>query len=352
MSKINKLIIPILILPATGYSIEMAGWQLSRQNSETPSNATIQLYSVASTGLLKGISIAHGYDLKCPDTLVIQADDEKKVGPSLFNPYTTASLDTKASSGSYIISGYSGWDTPSTHTCHLEWTREVADQIQDVVISGKGFSISIQGVEEKISSSNTETFNMVKSPPSDCPILIDLDGDGFFLGEKGVGVNFDVRGHGTKNLIQWVRPNEDDAFLALDLNHNWKIDDGTELFGQGTVLLNSQNHLAPNGFLALAQYDSELLGGNEDGIIDESDDIWHSLLIWLDKNADGISQSSEVSKISEYDIHFLETIPRIRDVVDGSGNYIPLWGVAGRLSHDVLTTIEIVDVFFMQLDIE
>ena len=46
---------------------------------------------------------------------------------------------------------------------------------------------------------------------------------------------------------------------------------------------------AGSGFQALSQYDS-----NGDGIIDESDELYSKLLIWHDKNSDGVSQDSEL----------------------------------------------------------
>jgi len=46
-------------------------------------------------------------------------------------------------------------------------------------------------------------------------------------------------------------------FLALDLNHNHRIDDGSELFGIGTTLPSGEK--ASNGFVALAMYDDRKL---------------------------------------------------------------------------------------------
>ena len=39
---------------------------------------------------------------------------------------------------------------------------------------------------------------------------------------------------------------------------------------------------AANGFVALAQYDQPLLGGNDDGVISRADAIWPELTMWLD----------------------------------------------------------------------
>ncbi|HQR83131.1 MAG TPA: hypothetical protein PK283_09505, partial [Thiotrichales bacterium] len=68
--------------------------------------------------------------------------------------------------------------------------------------------------------------------------------------------------------------NEGSGYLALDLNGNGVIDDGTELFGPNSG----------NGFSELAQLDED---GN--GWIDEGDSTFAQLQIWQ-PNADG-SQS-------------------------------------------------------------
>lgn len=61
------------------------------------------------------------------------------------------------------------------------------------------------------------------------------------------------------------------GFLALDLNGDGKINDGSELFGTKSG----------DGFKDLSRYDSD---GN--GWIDEADPIWEKLLIWT-KDEDG-----------------------------------------------------------------
>jgi len=61
------------------------------------------------------------------------------------------------------------------------------------------------------------------------------------------------------------------GFLALDLNEDGKINDGSELFGTKSG----------DGFKDLSRYDSD---GN--GWIDEADPIWEKLLIWT-KDEDG-----------------------------------------------------------------
>ena len=178
------------------------------------------------------------------------------------------------------------------------------------------------------------------------PIVIDLANDGIHLGEAGVGVYFDVNADGVRDHVQWVRRGGDEGFLAMDRTGNGLIDDGAELFGVGTPMI-LEGRSAPNGFVGLAQYDSRLLGGNDDGFISEADAIWPQLRIWVDLDADGVSTAQEMRTLRSYGVKALETIPKIRKYFDAAGNVIPYWAWALRNTQP--GRVLMVDVYFRQL---
>ena len=111
------------------------------------------------------------------------------------------------------------------------------------------------------------------------------DGDGFEILDVEDGVYFDEDNVDLTEKTQWV--DADDALLAMDLNGDGVINDGSELFGSSTVL--ADGSLAKTGFEALAQYDS-----NGDMVIDEQDEKFSEMLLWQDGNTDGISQANEL----------------------------------------------------------
>jgi hypothetical protein len=117
------------------------------------------------------------------------------------------------------------------------------------------------------------------------PIVLDIGHTGYGFTSLENGVQFDLNADGAKDQVAWTTPGE--GLLAIDLNHDGKINDGSELF---TTNFNHQQFAS--GLDALASLDT-----NHDGKIDAGDVDFSSLVIWNDANGDGISQPNELTTL-------------------------------------------------------
>lgn len=87
-------------------------------------------------------------------------------------------------------------------------------------------------------------------------------------------------------------PSAATPWLALDRDGNGTIDDGSELFGSRTRL--AAGGFAAHGFDALAELDD-----NHDGVFDAADATFAKVVVWTDRNADRVSQRSELTSLAE-----------------------------------------------------
>lgn len=150
------------------------------------------------------------------------------------------------------------------------------------------------------------------------PLILDLDGDRVRTTGLFFSVLFDIDGDGLRDRIGWTYGGSQEAFLWLDLNDNHIVDSGRELFGDATLLPTAEN--AEHGFEALAVYDAQSLGGNEDGLITPQDLIWDHLRLWIDENHDGLSQPREITTLSAAKVVAIGLDFERVDELDGGGN--------------------------------
>ncbi|WP_246679305.1 DUF5801 repeats-in-toxin domain-containing protein [Mesorhizobium sp. B1-1-6] len=164
------------------------------------------------------------------------------------------------------------------------------------------------------------------------PIILDLNHNGFTFSDLSHGVQFDINGDGAKDQIAWNTSN--DGMLAMDLNHDGKIDDGKELF---TPSFGGGNFAS--GAAALASLD-----GNHDGLIDHNDAAFSSLLIWKDANTNGISDAGELSHLADNGIVSISTAasPAVGEIdgqtVTGNGTFQMADGTTGNYVEVELDT--------------
>lgn len=161
--------------------------------------------------------------------------------------------------------------------------------------------------------------------PQKDPLALDLDGDGIETISTTNGVKFDFEGLGIKVTTGWVSP--DDGILALDINNNGIIDNGSELFGVYTRL--QDGSLAKDGFDALGSVDS-----NRDAIFDAQDLNFSKAVVWRDLNSDGISQLHEMSSLLEAGVLALN-LKSSSSSEDSNGNLISATGSFVRTDQTI-----------------
>ncbi|WP_140158852.1 calcium-binding protein [Acinetobacter pittii] len=179
-------------------------------------------------------------------------------------------------------------------------------------------------------------FDLAQKTYRSDPLTLDLDHDGLETRAPSISspIMFDHTGTGIRTSTGWVLP--DDGFLVLDRNGNGTIDNGTELFGDSTPLMNGS--FAKNGFEALADQDT-----NQDGKVDAQDANWLALKVWRDLNQDGISQANELFSMSALDIDGINVTSSGHSQILENGNEIAELGtyyktngsqeVLGGVSH-------------------
>ena len=164
------------------------------------------------------------------------------------------------------------------------------------------------------------------------PLILDLNGDSVRTFGKEAGPQFDIAGLGLKALVGWSSP--EDGFLVRDINYDGSINDGSEMFGEATVLANGER--AQNGFEALSDLDI-----NHDSTIDSQDEAFNSLAVWRDANTDGITDAGELLTLAQHDIASLSLSYTESDRID-NGNQLRL--VSNYTTTDG-TSYEMVDVW-------
>jgi Ca2+-binding RTX toxin-like protein len=121
------------------------------------------------------------------------------------------------------------------------------------------------------------------------PLIVDLDNNGIKVTNLDNSlIRFDIDADGYSENVSWTN----DGLLTVDLNHDGKINNITEIFSEYF-----KDGSANSGLEALKTYDT-----NNNGIISSTDTQFNQILVWQDLNQDGISQPNELKTLAQHNI--------------------------------------------------
>lgn len=154
------------------------------------------------------------------------------------------------------------------------------------------------------------------------PLVISFSSKPVSLSDEKM--QFDIDADGQQDSIAQLKAGF--GFLALDKNGDNQINDGTELFGA----------LSGNGFADLAQYDDD-----QNGYIDENDEIFDKLQIWVKNENEDKLVSLKEAGIGAIATENVDSPMNIRDsngeerlgVIQKSGYYLNEDGKAGLIQQ-------------------
>lgn len=130
------------------------------------------------------------------------------------------------------------------------------------------------------------------------PLIIDLDGDRNVVRELfDSTAYFDLDNDGFRERVAWSLAG--DGFLVRDRNGNGKIDNVTEMFGNGRTSFDGGAAVqqGTSGFTELTVLDS-----NFDGVINALDVEFATLRVWMDANGDAVTDEGELKTLDELGI--------------------------------------------------
>jgi hypothetical protein len=150
------------------------------------------------------------------------------------------------------------------------------------------------------------------------PLIIDLTGGGARLGSERVSLDLDL--DGKEEEFATVAPGA--GFLAIDLDANGTVSDGSELFGPRSG----------DGFAELAAHDED-----HNGWIDEGDSVFDKLRIWTGQTRLLSLRDAGIGAISLGNVtsRFRITDPAGQDLgqVGSTGIWLGEDGQAGVIQH-------------------
>lgn len=168
-------------------------------------------------------------------------------------------------------------------------------------------SVKVNEILTELKNEQSRFSSAEKTVPQRDPLIIDLGDNDIDLTDVEKGVYFDLDNNGFAEKTAWI--GVEDGFLALDINENGIIDNGSELFGDKFIMPNG--NVSRTGFEALTSLDE-----NNDGIINADDTVFENLCIWIDADHDGETDEGELVSLAEYGIESID----LNFALDGTVN--------------------------------
>ena len=165
--------------------------------------------------------------------------------------------------------------------------NEALKALQDL-LNKANISLDLQGGVDNLQ----QNFDQI-AKNYHTPLAIELYGEELLTTSVEDGVSFDMDGDGMAEQTAWLKKGS--GFLVWDKNGDGMVNDGTEMFGEATVM--SDGKRAENGVEASKDLDSD-----NNNIINQYDELWGELRIWHDENSNGKTEEGELSLLSDWDI--------------------------------------------------
>jgi hypothetical protein len=286
------------LIQSVAIKANTAGNGLASQFSWTSTGASASYFTITTT-----------YDLYGVDTLKFTAGAQTLAsnGTTVDTTPTLSGTLSMALSGSQVVSIYEGATLLGNATLSgTSWSYTVPT----TSVGSHTYTAKIMNGATVVHTSSNFVVNVAATP-----LVLDLNGDGVQTTSVSEGTQFDLLNMGKKVNVGWV--DKHDGLLAMDVNGDGIINNGSELFGDRTEL--SDGTLAKNGWEALNAQDS-----NHDGKVDAQDANFDKLRVWVDANGNGSNDAGELRTMADEGIASID-LNHDNSSVQQNGNVVQMF---------------------------
>ncbi len=213
-----------------------------------------------------------------------------------------------------IENGNTVWDIAQKNNTTVDeliklnpWLKDNMSDDKSWILIKPGQTIELPQSDEQRSTDSGLEYNSQQAQQIIIdPLALDLNHNGKIdtINANSSNTFFDMDNNGMSEITGWI--DKEDGLLVYDKNNNGKIDNINELFG-------NENK---DGYSELR----ELINSNGDNVIDKNDTKFKDLKIWQDINGDGISQSNELKTLDELNITSINLNSKNTNIDDNGNN--------------------------------